>query len=321
MRIRAGAERSFQACLHSYLDDLKVRRYSRSYRALAAFALGRLSEHLVSRAKDDVRAVGEEDLVRYAAHLASVTSRWGEPMKASSRAAELAHVRRYFAWLTRRGFILRDAAAELSLPRLHPLPRTALNLTQARRLMSAPDRSTVLGHRDRAILDLLYGTAIRLSECSQLDLSDLDLSRGLLLVRDGKGRRDRYVPVAGRATLALGLYLRRSRPELLKHAEPALFLSRRGRRLSTVRVARLVKAYGRAVGVEISTHSLRHACATHLLRGGADIRHVQALLGHRQLESTAIYTRVEVKDLREVLRRAHPRERGRRTRRSKIKRA
>lgn len=82
-----------------------------------------------------------------------------------------------------------------------------------------------------------------------------------------------------------------------------------------------MKAHGRAVGVEISTHSLRHACATHLLRGGADIRHVQALLGHRQLESTAIYTRVEVKDLREVLRRAHPRERGRRTRRSKIKRA
>ena len=200
MRIPADAERSFQACLHSYLDDLKVRRYSRSYRALAAFALGRLAEHLASRTREDVRAADEEDLVRYAAHLASLSSRWGGPLKASSRAAELAHVRRFFAWLTRRGLILRDPAAELPLPRLRSLPRTALNLTQARRLMNTPDRSTVLGHRDRAILELLYGTAIRLSECSRLDLSDLDLSRNLLLVRDGKGRKDRYVPVAGRAT-------------------------------------------------------------------------------------------------------------------------
>jgi integrase len=103
---------------------------------------------------------------------------------------------------------------------------------------------------------------------------------------------------------------KRSRLELAKETESALFLSRLGRRPSTVRLARLVKAHGRTVGVAISTHSLRHACATHLVRGGADIRQVQALLGHRQLESTAIYTRVEVADLPEVLRRCHPRERA-----------
>ena len=319
MRTPADAERSFEACLNSYLDDLRVRRYSRSYRALAAFALGRLSEHLVSPCREDVRAVDEEHLARYAAHLASLTSRWGGRLKASSRTAELVHARRFFAWLTRRGHILRDPAAELSLPRLRPLPRAALNLTQARRLMSAPDRSTALGRRDRAILELLYGTGIRLSECSRLDLGDLDLSEGLVLVRDGKGRKDRYVPVAGRATVAVGGYLRRSRLELARDTESALFLSRGGRRLSTVRLARVVKAHGGAVGVAISTHSLRHACATHLIRGGADIRHVQALLGHRQLESTAIYTRVEVADLREVLRRCHPRERAARARGGKIR--
>jgi integrase/recombinase XerD len=118
------------------------------------------------------------------------------------------------------------------------------------------------------------------------------------------------LPVTGRAAVAVDLYLSRSRGELIKRAEPALFLSREARRLSTVRLARMVKTSGRAIGVKITTHSLRHACATHLLRGGADIRHVQALLGHRQLESTAIYTRVDVTDLREVLRQCHPRERG-----------
>jgi integrase/recombinase XerD len=210
----------------------------------------------------------------------------------------------------RQRLILLDPTAELVVPKASPLPRAVLSLTQARRLMNAPDPNTVLGRRDRAILELLYGTGIRLSECARLDLSDLDLSRGLLLVRDGKGRRDRYVPVTGRATVALDVYLRESRGELVKRAEAALFLSRQARRLSRVRLPRLVKEHGRRTRVEISTHSLRHACATHLLRGGADIRHVQALLGHRQLESTAIYTRVEVQDLREVLRRCHPRERG-----------
>jgi integrase/recombinase XerD len=234
----------------------------------------------------------------------------GGPLKPASRVAELRVVQRFFSFLAKQGLILMDPAAELVVPKASPLPRAVLTLTQTRRLMSAPAPSTVLGRRDRAILELLYGTGIRLSECTRLDLPDLDLSRGLLLVRDGKGRRDRYVPVAGQAAAAVDLYLRRSRPELVRHAEPALFLSRQARRLSRVRLPRLVKEHGRRIGVEISTHSLRHARATHLLRGGADIRHVQAILGHRQLESTAIYTRVEVADLRKVLRRCHPRERG-----------
>jgi len=266
-----------------------------------------------AKSRDDVRAVSEEQLVAYARHLASLTSRWGGPIKPASRAAELVHAQRFFAWLTKRGLILQDPASELPLPKTHPLPRAVPTVTQARRLMAAPDRTTVLGRRARAILEVIYGTGIRLSECSRLDLGDLDLSRGLLLIRDGKGRKDRCVPVMGRAAVALRWYLQHSRPELLRRVEPALFLSRLGRRISTVCLARLVKAHGRAVGLEISTHSLRHACATQLLRGGADIRHVQVLLGHRQLESTAIYTRVDIADLRRVLRRAHPRERAART--------
>lgn len=310
MPTRAAADRTFEGCLSSFLEELRVQRCSRSYQALGALALRRLSRHLPSRARQDVQAVREEHLVSHARFLAHAASRWGGPIKPASRAAELGLVRRFFSFLARHGLILRDPAAELVVPKGSSLPRAVLSLSQARRLMTVPNAGTVLGCRDRGILELLYGTGIRLFECMGLDLTDLDLSQGLLLVRNGKGRRDRYVPVAGQAEVALELYLRSSRPELVKCAEPALFLSLRGRRLSRSRLPRLVKAYGRAVGVEISTHSLRHACATHLLRGGADIRHVQVLLGHRRLDSTAIYTRVEVEDLREVLRRCHPREGG-----------
>jgi integrase/recombinase XerD len=175
--------------------------------------------------------------------------------------------------------------------------------------MAAPFPGSVLGKRDRAALETLYGTGIRRGECVRLDLTDLDLGQGVLLVRDGKGRKDRFVPVAGRAALALDLYLR-ERPALVSDPrEGALFLSRFGRRLGKVGLAALVARHALAARVSAHPHALRHACATHLLKGGADVRHVQELLGHKSLQTTALYTRVGVEDLRQVLARCHPRER------------
>jgi integrase/recombinase XerD len=170
----------------------------------------------------------------------------------------------------------------------------------------------VLGRKDRAILETLYGTGIRRGECCRLALVDLDLSEATLLVRNGKGRKDRLIPVPGRATIALDAYLRDTRPELVRDSrELALFLSREGRRLDRTSLNLLVWKHARAAKIpdRPSVHGLRHACATHLLAGGADIRHVQQLLGHRSLETTAIYTKVDIKDLRTVLAWTHPRER------------
>ena len=173
--------------------------------------------------------------------------------------------------------------------------------------MAAPFPGSSIGKRDRAILELLYGAGIRLGEAVRADVSDLDLRQGLLLVRNGKGKKDRVVPVGGRAALALGTYLADVRPELVKRLESALFLSRDGARLSKIGLQAMVKRHGQAIGLHVSPHTLRHTCATHLLRGGADIRHVQELLGHRSLQTTALYTRVAIEDLRQVLARAHPR--------------
>jgi len=126
-------------------------------------------------------------------------------------------------------------------------------------------------------------------------------------VRSGKGKKDRVVPVEGRAALALNTYLAEARPELVKRVDQALFLSRDGGRLSMVGLRAMVQRHGQVIGVHVSPHVLRHTCATHLLRGGASIRHVQELLGHRSLATTALYTRVAIEDLRRVLARAHPR--------------
>jgi integrase/recombinase XerD len=175
--------------------------------------------------------------------------------------------------------------------------------------MSVPDW-TVYGRRDRALLELLYGTGLRMSECQRLDLMDVDLAQGILLVRNGKGRKDRLLPIPGEARATLERYLQESRPELERtYHEPAVFLSRYGRRLSGVALRLLVRTHGRAIGVKASCHVLRHSCATHLLAGGANVREIQKLLGHQDLTTTALYTKVDVRDLARMIRTCHPRER------------
>jgi len=300
VRIRE-AERAF-------LERLRAHHYSDALERQARLTLDRLSSHLREKRVRDLRSVRERDLVGFVSALSRLKNRTGERLSLASMNAYTNVLRRFFGFLEASGAILQSPAAELPLHRVDPLPRV-LSQQQARRLMEAPDESA-LGLRDRALLELLYGTAIRLSEAHRLDLQDLELAGGLLLVRAGKGRKDRMVPVPRGAHAALSRYLQEARAQLVRDPqEQALFLTRRGRRLGRVAIGLLVRDYGIAAGVRVSPHGLRHACATHLLAGGADVRHVQQLLGHHDLRTTALYTRVEISDLREVLARAHPRER------------
>jgi len=310
VRTRAGAE----ALVTRFTLELRARRYSASSIEKARFELPRLFVHLREDGVRDVRAVTETHLVAYARRLEQHRTKKGELLSPWSRASALVTVRRFFAFLLSRGVILGNPALSLKLPRTPRLPRGVLNEAQARRLMAAPFPWTKVGKRDRAILELLYGSGLRIGEAVRADISDLDLRERVLLVRDGKGKKDRVVPVTARAAAAIELYLRESRPELQKHADAALFLSTFGGRLSIAGLRQRVKRHARAIGVALTPHTLRHTCATHLLRGGAGIRHVQELLGHRCLTTTALYTRVAIEDLRAVIARAHPRERGRRKR-------
>ncbi len=268
MRTRGGGD--LGALLTGYVEELRVRRYSASSLEKARFELPRLIHHLGENGVRDARAVTEEHLVAYARHLEQRATRRGTPLAAASRASALSTVRRFFAFLASRGHILRDPAEEIPLPRSARLPRGILTESQARRLVAAPFPGSRIGKRDRAILEMLYGTGIRLGEAARADVSDLDLRERVLLVRSGKGKKDRVVPVPGRAAAAIDTYLAEARPELVEARGPgALHLPPR-RPAEPRRLAGVVQRHGRAIGLDVSPHALRHTCATHLLRGGAE---------------------------------------------------
>ena len=312
MPTRGAAElHGFAALLDSYLDELQGHE---ALRARASLVLPRLAAQLERRGLRDLRSIEPADLVAFVLHLATVPKKCapeGTLLAAATQGCYVEAVRRFFAWLSERRAILVNPAQDLPVPKPSRLPRRVLSEAEAQRLMDAPSRS-VLGRRDRAVLEVLYGCGLRRGECLRLDLVDLDLAQRLLLVRTGKGKKDRLLPLTGQAAQALDLYLQESRPELLEDLrEDALFLSKYGRRMGRTCLYLLLAKHARAARLRgvIYPHALRHSYATHLLKGRASVRHVQELLGHQSLQTTAVYTRVGVEDLREVLMRCHPRER------------
>ncbi len=225
-------------------------------------------------------------------------------------AAEASVLRSFFRWLAARRVVLFNPAENLKLGnRTQPLPKAVLSESEISALLSAPGRDT-LGLRDRAILETLYSTGLRRAELCGLDLYDLDHAGELVRVRQGKGRRDRIVPIGRAALAAIRRYLRDARPELVETPkEPALFVAAiTHRRLHVKTLNLIVRKHAEAAGIakRVTPHVLRHTCATDLLRGGADIRPVQAILGHASVATTQIYTRVAVEDLVVVHRRHHP---------------
>ena len=238
-------------------------------------------------------------------------------MSIATQAARLSVVRSFFRYLVKSDVLLYDPSAGLELPkRKGILPRSILSKQEVARLLAAPDATTPLGLRDRAMIEVLYSTGIRNAELRALQVYDLDLERGLLRVNEGKNAKDRVVPLGEVACTWLREYLGEARPRLLAGhrdagGEPTVFLSKNGKRLVPLGVLYPLKKHARKAGIErvVTPHTLRHTFATHLLAGHADIRHIQAMLGHASVATTQIYTRVEVTDLKAVHRRCHPRER------------
>jgi len=234
----------------------------------------------------------------------------GKPLSVTTQRNRLGAVQRFFAWLCRENRLDANPAADLELPRQPPklLPK-ALTADELANLFALCDTSDVLGLRDRCILEVLYCCGLRRSELTRVDLEDLDLGRGVLTVRKGKGGKSRTVPLGERAVHWLTRYLETARPRLeIEVGERALFISGYGTRLNANYVGNWVKRSMQTVGIEKagSCHLLRHTCATHMLENGADIRFIQQLLGHARLDTTQIYTEVSIAALREVHARTHP---------------
>lgn len=275
--------------------------------------LERLFDYLAEAGVEDLRQATHAHVVGYVRWLQTSRSRRGAPLSPRTVWGLLSLVRVFFAVLQKRGLILVSPARHVFIRKPSVLPRRVMSVQEASRLIGSTPEETAIGLRDRALLELLYGTGIRLMECCRLDLGDLDHAQHSLLIRSGKGRKDRVVPLLGASSAALDRYLREARPELARHPEePALFLSEHGRRLGPSGIQRVVVRHARGAGIPgpVWPHALRHACATHLLRGGAGVRHVQELLGHTRIATTALYTRVDPGDLRRVVEKSHPRDRA-----------
>ncbi len=277
--------------------------YRRAVWALLAWAS---EEHGVLRLSHITRDL----LTAFRLRLQSEPSRKGTPYALLTQIGSLTALRFFFSWLVKTGRLLLDPTRHLPYPRPpRYLPRSLKVAEIVRLLRSLPN--TTLGLRDRALIELLYGTGMRRGEVSKLDLADVDFEERRILIRQGKGSKDRVVPLGKKAKEALLAYLETARGKLLRGVDSgALFIGRGGGRLGKGQVSDRLKVLGRRLHLKLAPHLLRHSCATHLLRGRADIRHIQRLLGHESLATTERYTKVELSDLRGVIDRCHPREKG-----------
>lgn len=297
-------------------DYLRLQRRASSTLRSYTASVRELLEFLEGVGVTALGEVGREQIEEYRAHLYYRRHhRTGKPLSAKTQGLRLVALRTFFRFLVREDYLLVDPTARLELPK-NPEPLLGPLLTESEmvRLLEAPDVSTPLGLRDRTILELLYSTAVRNAELWALRLSHLDLGQGELRVVSGKGDKSRVTPLGETAGHWLERYLAEGRPVLARAcSRDAVFLSWRGRRLGTKSICDLVKKHARAAGLtkRVTPHHLRHCCATHMLRRGAGLRHLQSLLGHATVETTQRYTRVEISDLRQVHRRCHPRERAR----------
>src|SRR5690606_27088741 len=314
----AGDGSPLGAAVRTYLGHLAVER------GLAANTLSSYRRDLrryvraqEARGRTDIADITEDDVRAY---LVSLREGDGDhaPLSAGSAARALAAVRGLHRFALREGLAPGDPACDVKPPTPPRRLPKAISLEEVERLLAAAgapsggDGGTARGLRDRALLELLYGSGARISEAGGLDVDDADLREGSARVA-GKGGKARVVPIGDYAREAVDAYLVRARPELAGAGRggPALFLNARGGRLSRQGAWMVLRAAAdRAQLSEVSPHTLRHSFATHLLDGGADVRVVQELLGHASVTTTQVYTLVTVQLLREVYATSHPRARS-----------
>ena len=306
------SERDVSRAVLDYLSHLGVER-GLTDNTLGSYRrdLRRYEQYLQQLAIDDVAAIAETDVLGFLAALRTGDDEH-QPLGASSAARAVVAVRGFHRFCLREQLVGTDVSAGVKPPRPASRLPKALPLADVEAILEAAGApGTALAQRDRALLEVLYGTGARISEAVGLDVDDVDLDEGTALLR-GKGGKHRIVPVGSYATTAIADYVRVARPGLVSATAtggPALFLNARGGRLSRQSAWTVLARAAKAAGIEhdVSPHTLRHSFATHLLDGGADVRVVQELLGHASVTTTQIYTLVTVDRLREVYATSHPR--------------
>jgi integrase/recombinase XerD len=292
------------AAISSFLTHVKVEK-GLSPNTVTAYRLDLAKFNLFAQKREvSLAGVTRDDLVDFLAAL------YRQNLESKSVARNLVTLRNFFRFAQTNELITDDPSINLESPKIRRSLPGYLRLEDVERLLQQPDAKTALGLRDRAMLEVLYSTGLRVSELTSLRVGDLDTKVGCVRCI-GKGDKERLVPVGKKALASVERYLKDGRAELLGKAPvvSTLFLNRRGRGLSRVGVWKILSAYGRRAGlrVALTPHMLRHSFATHLLERGADLRSVQLMLGHADISTTQIYTHVVEERLKQIYKAHHPR--------------
>jgi integrase/recombinase XerD len=295
--------------IHIYLKHLKALGRSNYTIKGAKYGLCQFARFLESEQAQDIDDLTDEVLAEYQQELSFSLTAKGKPLSLRTQAQLLGVVKGFTRFLKNKDYVIHDPAEAIKLPRKPKrLPKVILSPKEVKRLLNAADMRTNRGYRNRIILEILYDTAIRRAEVSNIKLADLDLDAGYIHIR-GKGDKDRVVPLSKRVCELVRNYILMVRPAFLQGKDPGhLILNRWGHKMDANGIWAVVKrcAHLARIKKNVTTHTFRHTCATHMLKNGAPVRHLQEMLGHESLESTQIYTRVTINDLKEIHARYHP---------------
>jgi integrase/recombinase XerD len=290
--------------LADYLTYLKVERGLAQNTVLSYERdLKKFINFLIETGFSDLSGVKRQQIITYLLKLQ------GEKMAPASISRNLAAIRSFFNYLSTENLLREDPARDLDSPKLSKKLPKIITVEEVEELLNQPDETDKMGIRDRAMLELLYASGLRVSELISLEVDDVNLDIGFLRCQ-GKGSKERIVPLGKMAIHYIQLYLQQSRPKLVKNIyQKTLFLNFHGRPLTRQGFWKIIKKYAKQSGIdtEITPHTFRHSFATHLLENGADLRSVQEMLGHADISTTQIYTQVTGKKLRNIHKKFHPR--------------
>lgn len=301
--------------IRSYLNASAAEGRSPHTLGGAKYALKGLAAYLESIDVLHVEQLDADALQRYRDDLSWRRTKHGTPLLARSQAGLLGHLRSFCRWMVGQDWLVSDPSAGIPNPRRpQQLPKAIMKPVEVQSILAQPDTHTPTGFRDRVILEVLYSSGIRRQEVVRLLVADVDLEQGFLMIREGKNSKDRVVPIGPTVCELLQSYLTGIRPDWIgAKKDRHLFLNRFGHGMHPMAVWQIVRKSRAGAKIEkpVSPHTFRHSCATHMLQAGAQLRHLQELLGHASIETTQIYTRLTISDLKEAHTRYHPREKER----------
>ncbi len=300
--------------IEKFKENQRIQNKSQSTISSYSRRLDSFVSYLKNRDEQDITSITQDTIYQYQIQLCNEKKKTGQPISLSYQESYLVALRVFFRYLTKQGIILADPTSIIDYPlNKRLLPKIIMTPKEIKTILNQPDTDTLLGLRDKAFLETLYATGIRSQELINTAMHDIDLANQMLHVRHTKGGRERIVPLGEIASKYIELYINNARPKLAAwNKEPIkiLFISCDGKKLTPATLGKRINDYVKKAGINktITPHTFRHTCATHMLKGKASIRHIQEMLGHKNLNTTQIYTHVEIGDLKKEHKRTHPRE-------------